>query len=963
MKVDVEKLRAQLLEGKVDTIDGDDDWYIPFEHIKAVLRKDVLTDLSDGRHLDDCEDTESTRLRRRKLVADIVAPESERNLTKVAVSLYIGRLPLTTRLVTFAQPIPIDGRALEADDLRLNGDDRRKIVKEQDHFVEVVLPLNSLVPKLIPEKTILSFRKVRDGVKDEGALGVIEQFTMQGMPHRELVRKQFEPTTSEPKAYLGELRSLCLLSEAAHPNMVHLLAAYSHRGKYNFIMPLANHGSLEKELHTDAQPSHLASLSDAQFVYRLAGLASALSCMHNLKSDELDMIGVHRDLKPANILLTDNAFILADFGLSKVTSAQNVSGSDPPDRNLDYVAPECLNPHNETQTRGRRVGRKGDIWSLGCMILMMLLFRFQSGYVAIRDFEELRKAKYGGVRYRLFWSQEAEGITERLSESVRDRLDSLKMQPQTNASPSIDVNDDGNRPSNVAANLAVLVEDLLVVKSARRPTALQVSARLQFLTLSLLAQKVKSEFKTASERSTTHVMVEQWRFEGWCEVAGLPHDHHSTTAQTAHIERPWADFEVVACKLFSLLEILTQTNRKYHRGDSNQIQEQRFNVDLLISTLSTLDAQLVRQYAQARVLGHEATWQLRDFQAYAQQMGDDQLQRMTSARLDISREADRDFQYASRRAVHEIDNFLDSPHERLQIIALPHQAGRALAEEGRPRPDLSLEEQESHIGRVISLLDAVNDRMQIKALSCHHPGFYLETKDNRCGLLYKLPANANGVCTNFIPLAKMLGSTHKLLRLPLGKRFKLAFQLARSLSVLHGLGWRHRRISAQNVVFFYSDVAALEVVDVADFYYVGFVGVRHENSKMLTDGNVTGDARQYYQHPNYRKGAPFEYRFDYYAFGVLLLEIGLWKPLIGAYGHSEWDKIADTGMDGSHPAMKDLPVAAGKRFYDAVSACLYRTRVGKDGAWLRGDVEAGFVREVLGSLGRCDEADLDGVDA
>jgi serine/threonine protein kinase len=79
-------------------------------------------------------------------------------------------------------------------------------------------------------------------------------------------------------------------------------------------------------------------------------------------------IGCHYDLKPANILVDDNKFLLADFGLSRFkdnsedsqTSYKSVRGS--------YVAPECKNINDVGDTKAR-IGRSSDIWSLGCIIL------------------------------------------------------------------------------------------------------------------------------------------------------------------------------------------------------------------------------------------------------------------------------------------------------------------------------------------------------------------------------------------------------------------------------------------------------------------------------------------------------------------------------------------------------------------------------------------------------------------
>jgi serine/threonine protein kinase len=84
------------------------------------------------------------------------------------------------------------------------------------------------------------------------------------------------------------------------------------------------------------------------------GMLKGLNYLHRLNPPV-----VHRDLKGANVLLDlDFCVKLADFGCSK---CDNLSKSFSTVGSVHWVAPEVL------QQVGH--GRRGDIWSLGCVII------------------------------------------------------------------------------------------------------------------------------------------------------------------------------------------------------------------------------------------------------------------------------------------------------------------------------------------------------------------------------------------------------------------------------------------------------------------------------------------------------------------------------------------------------------------------------------------------------------------
>ena len=99
------------------------------------------------------------------------------------------------------------------------------------------------------------------------------------------------------------------------------------------------------------------------------------------------------------------------------------------------------------------------------------------------------------------------------------------------------------------------------------------------------------------------------------------------------------------------------------------------------------------------------------------------------------------------------------------------------------------------------------------------------------------------------------------------------------MAAFHADKWVHKSFRSQSIIFFKRLENA--AVDFKNPYLVNFEYARALDTKTRWDVDMDTE-RNLYRHPD-RQGTPrksFNKVHDLYALGVVLLEIGLWKPVI-----------------------------------------------------------------------------------
>jgi serine/threonine protein kinase len=209
-----------------------------------------------------------------------------------------------------------------------------------------------------------------------------------------ILRNRRDPSFTNERSVLQVLRKL------RHDHIVRLLCTYKHNDTYNMLFPLAE---CNLRGFIGSRPPNPSKEASVWLLSQLVGLSEALRIIHNYRSSSEDggntnrhgsvQTIYHHDLKPENILYFPPAdaieslgnFQIADFGLAKINRIQPSSSSAGTSTSgtATYAPPE-------SDSNPIKLGRRYDIWSMGCIFLELLVW-FCYGPDGCREFNESRR--------------------------------------------------------------------------------------------------------------------------------------------------------------------------------------------------------------------------------------------------------------------------------------------------------------------------------------------------------------------------------------------------------------------------------------------------------------------------------------------------------------------------------------------------------------------------------------------
>ena len=635
----------------------------------------------------------------------------------------------------------------------------------------------------------------------------------------------------------------------------------------------------------------------------LSGLASALVTMHQFATEDLQLIGCHRDLKPANILVDGRRLLLADFGLSRFVDSRERSTSTAPDLNDDFIAPE----HEGKDFSLNRTGRSSDIWAFGCVMFIFLVYSLRGN----DGVEELRKQR------RTVWPKYAHHYFHNY-DKPNVGLEEFFQQLTSTSSPS-------------TQGLLYLVKKTLVLQKDERLKATEIDAHMRSLLIHLRSTSIEEEFDKACRGENISVKYEMARFKGWhAALIKWPMMKISECVFPSfrgnYAGASYSDFKDVVEHLQELQRMLLG----FHEDDLGRGRKALLPVssciDRLWGTLDENERENAVAYTEDIMLGPNEPEMLRYLQKFLEQTSHKRTEGKAIVKRQVlqpSSSSDLCVPFSCLEPKPSRDNVVRT---RIVTEDVP-ESEMTLAEETRSlrwfhkdmTPRMYAEQTSSRLQELTNRLTRSADNKILRVLRCR--GYYCYPRERRSGLLYKLPSSRNGNIETMLTLHEILNNTKSgSTAWFLGDRFRLAHSLASEVYELHTVSWLHRNLSASNVVFFVEKEG--DFIDPLSFYLIGFAQSRADEDLTYTDGPTsTGDADEYYEHPRHASESEgYQVQHDYYALGILLLEIGLWKRLPDAIPN--WSSVSNKRKIIMGEIVPQLGVLMGSSYRDAVLACL-----------------------------------------
>lgn len=253
--------------------------------------------------------------------------------------------------------------------------------------------------------------------------------------------------------------------------------------------------------------------------------------------------------------------------------------------------------------------------------------------------------------------------------------------------------------------------------------------------------------------------------------------------------------------------------------------------------------------------------------------------------------------------------------------------------------------------RVRQLADllSVSKPEEFRALTCLK-SFQLSDHSRYC-LAFAIPEGCLGMPSS---LRDIIYKSKASDRPSLGQRFGIAFKIARAVANWHRVGWVHQSVASHNVIFFYTEQHKSRL-DFLSPYLCGFEYAR-PNAAPSHPRYVENFDIAVYCHPE-RQGLPSKQhrkRHDLYSLGVVLLEIGLWRPMSDLFPTSKRIRLTPAEMKDTllRNARARLAHYMGTSYARAVITCLtgeFRVKLDDES---ESQLSSAFNKMVISALSR-----------
>ncbi|KAI1127757.1 kinase-like protein [Nemania abortiva] len=738
----------------------------------------------------------------------------------------------------------------------------------------------------------------------------------------QVIRKRLK-SNKITKELNNEKMFLRLLNQLQHPNIIRLLGSYTHREEHYFLFPC-----VDMDLKHFFQKHERFGMFrwDFTFYSALRGLSNALSNAHSLRLNQeahgidFEAIGYHHDIRPPNILVSKETFLLADFGLGNLKPTDAQSQTPLKSEMGDWIAPECID--------NNQVTRAIDVWAFGCLTAEVASY-MQKGAPGVEQFSQKRllPGRWPGWFECVFYGKDGD-----IKPEARQWLEDLGHEDS----------EDGLISSLVTLSLTALTKEVQL-----RPKISHICDALTQLSFRAHSLAVQQEFRNClgpgfapeahEGRPSNNIWFLQERFCAWDHslALGIPTDLLDTLN---HIHNRATS---IMAELVSKLEARSSGNEDSHGSLFIRDDDARFafesRIGRLIESLWDLLPKSTQRHAQD--YWHQAI-------LCTDKLGTlDDVRRVLKLRYPVYNIADA---MAKMRKIrlgmlhpNSFENASEACNISLSDVSFTsnyggYNLGRyqdsvpILVERMWHTPgwdNVHPEQRKLVVGLKAKSLSVDPKPSGLKIMKCIGA---FEEKGDRAGygFVYQYPEGKELQPTSLLEC--LLRGYRDSEHLPLlGNKFQLAFALADFFKEFHTIGWLHESFNPHNVLFFSpsndNNTRKLVIDDeLRRPYVVGLHKSRPDGSFWQTDGPGLSDdeSLQDYQHPDYGSTGRYRQVFDYYSLGVVLLEIGLWRPLSSWKSKFRALSLVEIRQELVNICRGRLGVKMGAAYRNAVLRCL-----------------------------------------
>jgi hypothetical protein len=229
--------------------------------------------------------------------------------------------------------------------------------------------------------------------------------------------------------------------------------------------------------------------------------------------------------------------------------------------------------------------------------------------------------------------------------------------------------------------------------------------------------------------------------------------------------------------------------------------------------------------------------------------------------------------------------------------------------------------------RISKLARLLRDENKPKECRIPHCLGYVHDQDNyRYGFVFRNLADD----TDGLPLS-LFDLLTSIPKPSLTVRVAAARAIATSLWYLHATNWLHKGLRSENVVL---RIPSLTTTSIAEPFLAGFEYSRPADPSELTEVQGENRLHDLYRHPSTQFDIPrdgrlgFKKAYDIYSLGVVLYEIGMWRPVHAILGIRIEEGIRSATVKGVKAVLlkkgnlQALEAEAGGIFATAVQSCL-----------------------------------------